>query len=132
LQPPLFARSTKMSQNASFSQADPLKRQCAEHRRWARTPSQPGVHALVVIGEKDDRLRAEVRNISPGGAGLVLARELEPGRAVLMDLHNQANGFRCQVSARVVYTADLSTGDVLHGCMFTRELSALEVRGLLA
>jgi hypothetical protein len=121
-----------MSRPVSSSQADPPKRQRAEQRRWVRMPCQPGTRALVVISENEYPWSAEVRNISPGGVGVVLARKLEPERTVLVDLHNEANGFRCQMPARVVYTADLPGGDVLHGCKFARELSDLEVRGLIA
>ena len=118
--------------SASSSPPDPSKRQRAEQRRWVRLPCQPGTGAFVVISEKEHPWRAEVRNISPGGIGLILAQKLEPERTVLVDLHNEINGFRCQAPARVVYAADLPTGDVLHGCKFARELSDLEVRGLIA
>jgi hypothetical protein len=121
-----------MSGSASSSPADPLKRQRVEQRRWARVPCQSGTRAFLVISENEDPWPAEIRNMSPGGVGLVVARKLEPERSVLLDLHNEANGFRCQVPARVVYTTDLPTGDVLHGCMFARALSNLEVRGLIA
>jgi hypothetical protein len=121
-----------MSRSVSSSPVDPSKRQRAEQRRWVRMPCQPGTRALVVISENEYPWPAEVRNISPGGLGVVLALRLEPERTVLVDLQNEANGFRCQMPARVVYTADLPSGDILHGCMFARELSDLEVRGLIA
>jgi hypothetical protein len=121
-----------MSGSVSSSPADPSKRQRAEQRRWVRMPCQPGTRSFVVISENEYPWPAEVRNISPGGVGVVLARKLEPERTVLVDLHNEANGFRCQMPARVVYTADLPGGDVLHGLRFARQLSDLEVRGLIA
>ena len=121
-----------MSGSASSSPADPSRRQRAEQRRWARTPCQPEIRALVVVGENEAPWQAEVLNISPGGIGLTLGQKLEAERIVLVDLHNEANSFRCQVPAKVVYTTDLPTGDILHGCKFARELTALEVRGLLA
>jgi PilZ domain len=121
-----------MSNVAHSSSPDPLRRQLQEQRRWPRRPCGTEMKAFVVVAENVAPWPATVRNISPGGISLTLEQNAEPERSVLLDLHNDANGFRCQVPAKVVYIVDLPTGDVLHGCKFARALSALEVRGLLA
>ncbi len=106
-------RSTQTSAEAV---SDP---QPAQQRVWVRHPSSLATHCQPVVGREGARWSAVIRDFSRGGIRLVLARQLEPGTLLNVELPASSTS----VLAYVVHAKRLPDGQWATGCHFTRELS---------
>jgi hypothetical protein len=61
-----------------------------------------------------------VRDVSPGGAGLLLDRGLAPGTDIVLDLRGPSTRVSFALSARVAHATPQPGGSWLTGCTFQR------------
>lgn len=74
---------------------------------------------------------ARICDLSAGGIGMLLARQLMPGRLVTVELPDPArNSWRLK-TLRVVHAAPKSAGQWLVGSMFTKALTTDELAAIL-
>ena len=91
-----------------------------DRRLWCRYKSDS--EATLQLGS-DDRVSARVRDISLGGANLVVNRPVSSGQMLTLELPS-ANGQELQVVlACVVRVVPTGEGEWSVGCVFSRELS---------
>jgi hypothetical protein len=103
-----------------------------ERRSTVRYPCHVETYCQPSSG-RDDELwwRGEIRNVSPGGLGLILTRGFEVGRYLEIELPVAVAGVNSAL-ARVVYAAKQSNGSWLVGCSFTQRLTDEQVQGIVA
>jgi hypothetical protein len=99
-----------------------------ERRVGVRYPSAVQTTLQPVNGAQPARLSACVRNISRGGANLLVSRALEPGDMVGVDLPSPDSQSTYTVLACVIHATPQSGGDWVVGCTFAQELSDAELR----
>jgi hypothetical protein len=76
------------------------------------------------------RWSAQVRNISAGGIGLVLARRFERGTVLMVELTDRVEGGSRHVPVRVVHTTAAGQGHWILGCSFVRTMNEEELDAL--
>src|SRR5262249_8344078 len=95
----------------------------AERRVWVRYPAdvlanvQPAQNA-----ELENRVCARVRDISLGGANLLVDRPFEAGQMLTLELPERDAHDKQTVLACVVRAVPESDGQWALGCVFSREL----------
>lgn len=109
----------------------PLKNQQVRLRVATRYVSSPGTRGRLHVAEEKRALRAWVRDISSQGIGLLLARKLEPGTPLIVQIDGKADGALSGLEARVVHATAQAAGEWLVGCALVRGLSAEELQDLL-
>jgi hypothetical protein len=100
-------------------------------RAWVRHPARGTVDYRQLPGHEGPPDAAELVNLSPAGAGLVVESPLEPGTALLLTLKRLDNKPDRQLLACVVYQAARDDGKWAIGCNFLHRLSEMEVDELL-
>jgi hypothetical protein len=102
-------------------------------RAWVRNPSaldaslsRPGAPAEGLLDV------ATVVNVSVGGVGVEVGREVRPGELLLLNLRNRSTGFCVNCLARVAHAERLTEGRWRAGCAFERPLTADELDALQA
>lgn len=98
-----------------------------ERRALLRYPAQPNSLCLVDQPFTRLHLRAEVRDISRGGAGLVLSMELPAGLVVELELTGSPP-LRKQATLR--HTQEIHEDQWFAGFAFAEELTPEELRAL--
>ena len=95
-----------------------------DRRLWIRYPSNLQTLVNSADGEGEDGSSAKIRDISRGGANLLLDKQFEPGQMISMELPSAASpGQVFQLLACVVRSQEESDGRFALGCVFSRELS---------
>jgi hypothetical protein len=94
----------------------------AERRTAVRYPSDLQTTCQPIMARDGSGWSAQVRNISTGGLGLVLARRFERGTLLVMDLDSTTQTASRTLIARVVHSTPLDDGNWLLGCAFANEL----------
>jgi hypothetical protein len=102
-----------------------------QRRKYPRFPCGPATFCIVVAGPFVKPDLAAVRDISRGGIGLILARRIQPGKVVTLNLFNVTRNFACQVVMRVIYTNKQADGSYFVGGAFGEELIDEEVQWLV-
>jgi|SRR5581483_1337253 len=99
-----------------------------ERRLWVRYPAD--LNALVqAAGNQDTRLSAKVRDVSQGGACLLMNRTFQPGQLLSLELPSADATAIHTVLACVVRASPESGGQWAIGCVFARELTAEDMEG---
>src|ERR1051325_4610076 len=91
-----------------------------ERRLWARYPAD--VQGNVQLTETDAKIQANVRDLSVGGANLIVNRRLEAGQMLSLELPGAADEVRTILACVVRVHAQADGGWSL-GCVFARELT---------
>jgi hypothetical protein len=105
----------------------------AECRVWQRdacglpTACQP----LAARSDSEMQWRGEMRDISVGGAGLVLERRFEPGTVLTVAVTGDPSRAGKPLLARVVHVRALGGRRWLLGCAFLSRLSTDQLQSLL-
>lgn len=74
---------------------------------------------------------ARLRDLSAGGAGLLLPRQVGPGGLVTLELRNRTQNSWLLKLLRVVHATPKSAGQWLVGSAFTQALTAEELAAVL-
>src|ERR1700749_3606838 len=108
--------------NGAGPEADALTRD--ERRLWIRYPADLKTCVQPADHPGEDRSSARVRDISRGGANLLLDRPVRPGQMLYlkMPIPNQPERF-IPLLACVVRNIEEANGGWSVGCVFSRELS---------
>jgi hypothetical protein len=94
----------------------------ADRRLWVRYPADLITNVHLADQPNPAKRPAMVRDISRGGANLLLDQEVQPGQLVNLELPSAAEG-AYQVLACVVRSEVEPSGRWALGCVFSRELS---------
>ncbi len=83
----------------------------------------------VLVGE--ETCTAAVRDISIGGIGFLINRQLEPGNLIRVELTNASQLFSDLRQARVAHVLPQVEGNFLTGCQFAEPLTYEQIYALL-
>jgi hypothetical protein len=105
-----------------------------ECRVWERQPCdlQTFCQPIAARADNDVMWPARLRDISPGGAGLVVGRRYEPRSVLAVEFPGNGAIPTDVLFARVVHATALADGYWLLGCAFASELSEFEIQNLLS
>ncbi len=104
-----------------------------ERRAYVRLPSELAATCSPAGTAREPAWPGRVRDLSPGGIGLLLQHRFRPGTTLVIDLREGTGARRQTVRARVVHaTAVLDDGNPcwLLGCAFDEPLSEEEFAAL--
>jgi c-di-GMP-binding flagellar brake protein YcgR len=102
-----------------------------DQRDWSRFESTFLVFYTETIAEAPARRPARVANISAGGIGLVVDRDVPNGAMLGLDLCTAAGELVTNILACVVHVNVLPEGGRILGCNFICELSEKHLNALL-
>src|SRR5262245_22884203 len=100
-----------------------------DRRLWVRDPGNLEATFEPAEPSDQDRLSAEVRDISRGGANLVVERAFQPGDLLSLELPGLADSSRATVLACIVRVRSSAKGKWELGCVFSRELNDDDLQG---
>ena len=101
-------------------------------RAWVRhTPRQETYSYLMPLSE-EDRFPARVQDLSTGGVGLHLAKPIDLGRFIFVELISHTGHFSRLLLTRVVHVSQHPEGGYVLGGEFIGTLAAKELQFLLA
>ena len=103
-----------------------------ERRKWRRYLCGLTAFSRVIGSPGEPRWPAQVLDLAAGGVRLVLARRLEPGTPLTVQLIDSKRRFSCTVRATVVYTRPHTAEQWVAGCSFAYPLGAEASRAFLA
>jgi PilZ domain len=112
-------------------------KQCldTERRAWPLVASGQEVFCQAVAcfdaGEPEMAWSGKVRDVSPGGIGLILGRRFEPGTALILELARDADESR-RLLVRVVHATRETKRRWIVGCAYAYALSQEELRTFLS
>jgi len=102
----------------------------AERRVWVRYPADVVANVLPAQGTAlENRVSARVRDISLGGANLLVERPFEAGQMLTLELPERDANDKQTVLACVVRAVPESEGQWELGCVFSRELTDEDLNG---
>jgi serine/threonine protein kinase len=105
----------------------------ADRRQEPRYPASPGVTAAVLATLGNGAWKAEVQNVSVGGARLRIIRPgcvLRPGRVLEIALNNATRGLCLVLRFRLAHCTERKGGDYEVGGSFDRTLQVKELEVL--
>lgn len=118
---------------ARFDAEQPVPAAALERRAWVRFGSDDAL-CQARGSLKDAGWTARVKDISPGGVGLIMRHRFRAGTTLLVELRNRAGTLRRLLAARVVHVRPFR-GDAepsWHvGCAFFTPLGDDELAELL-
>jgi hypothetical protein len=100
----------------------------AERRVWLRYPSSAQVSCHGAGEPEGENLSARVVNISRGGIGLVVDREMEVGRFLSVELPAPSPEGVSRVLAYILHVTPQPDGQWAVGCSFSVELNDDDLR----
>jgi PilZ domain len=100
----------------------------SRHECGLQTSCQP----IAARGDQDMSWPAEIRDLSTGGAGLVLGRRFERGAGLAIEIPETPEAPGDTLLVQVVHVKALSAGQWLLGCRFVSRLSDDELNRLVA
>ena len=103
----------------------------SEKRQHPRFDCGRGTVGLLSLDGQLTVRPVEVRNLSRGGACLVVEQRVELEKTVVLALRGPRAGFIWRGRARVVYILNRPDGRHVLGCAFLRELTDDDVRQLV-
>lgn len=86
-----------------------------DRRAVERIAVTPGTSCSFISPVVEDFGAALVRDISLNGIGVVVARKLEVGKLLVIELVNQARGFSRTMMVRVVHVTVVNGGFLIGG-----------------
>jgi len=96
--------------------------------RYRCAPATPG---RVILPDDHEYQRAWVLNLSRAGVGLHMARNLEPGTLLVIQLKGNGGGKSYELAAQVAHATPQLDNEWLIGCAFLRPLSEQDLDDLL-
>jgi hypothetical protein len=104
-----------------------------DRRLWVRFPADLQTNVQLEEGPvAENRVSAKVRDISHGGANLLVERPFEVGQMLTLELPQESPEDSHTVLACVVRVFPAGAGQWALGCIFSRELSADDLEGFEA
>lgn len=101
-----------------------------ERRLWVRYPADLRANVQVTEGAAPvHRVSAQVRDISLGGANLLVNRSFEAGQLLSLELPRAGTEDKHIVLACIVRAAPVGKGQWALGCVFSRELTDDDLEG---
>lgn len=94
-----------------------------ERRLWVRHPADLSTTIQLTDQSRGGKSAAQIRDISRGGASLLLDHEIEPGQLINLELPHSMSDQKCTVLACVVRANQEGDGRWAIGCVFSRELT---------
>jgi PilZ domain len=104
----------------------------AERRVWVRSLSDVETNCKLADAPATGRMLARIRNISRGGAKLLVPQPLPPGALLSIEMPGAGPGDEYFVLACVIHSAAQPNAEWALGCTFARELSEEEVQSLIS
>ena len=101
-----------------------------ERRLWIRYPADVTTKIRAADEAPEGMASAQIRDISKGGAHLLLDYAIQPGQLVNLELPGGSAEDTTTVLACVVRTSEEADGRWAVGCVFARELSKDDLTGL--
>lgn len=101
----------------------------ADRRLWTRYASDFPIRVQLANDGENQAVTARVRDISLGGANLVLDRPFETGQILTLDLPCRPGEDANTVLACVVRVSGEKSGEWSMGCVFSRELTEEDMAG---
>lgn len=102
-------------------------------RRTSKRHTVLATHERLVAAIGDDFCLAKIRNISPDGISLILARPVESGSVLSVDLiDTKTNKFSRTLQVRIIYSVEHPSGDWILGGSFNGRLTNEELQQFLA
>jgi hypothetical protein len=83
-----------------------------------------------IAAARDDPWPAQVRDLSPGGIGLLIKRRFEPGTLLAVELQSMTQSFSRTLVARVIHAKSQGGGDWVIGCILASRLDEDELEAL--
>jgi serine/threonine protein kinase len=108
-----------------------------ERRAWVRHALEVGSCGVIDTNlfrgapENEEYWPLVIRDVSLGGAGVLLARRFEPGTELSIEFSAGPDAPPRRLAAKVVRVVPERNGHWVHGCAFTQRLSEDELDGLL-
>jgi len=96
--------------------------------RYRCAPATPG---RLILPEGQEYQRAWVLTLSRGGVGLHVARKLEPGTLLVIQLKGNASGKSYELAAQVAHVTPQLGDEWLIGCAILRPLTEQDLDDLL-
>jgi hypothetical protein len=103
-----------------------------ERRVWVRSLSDVETNCKLADAPATGRMLARIRNVSQGGANLLVPQPLPPGALLSIEMPGTGPGDEYFVLACVIRSAAQPHGEWSLGCTFARELSEEEVQSLVS
>jgi c-di-GMP-binding flagellar brake protein YcgR len=103
----------------------------SNRRATVRYQCPPATSGKVYCGEALEFQQAWVLDLSMGGMGLLLARPLQAGALLNIQIKILSPKKLFQLSARVVHATAQPNGDWLVGCEFDQKLTGEDLDALL-
>jgi hypothetical protein len=103
----------------------------ADPRRYPRFRCNLEGLCQLITREIEPLWPVRIRDLSQGGAGMVIQRQVALGSQIVLFLRDQSGTIERQVPARVVFAREHSDGSNVIGCEFISALPAPDVRALL-
>jgi hypothetical protein len=103
-----------------------------EKRAWIRFSCEgerPAQATLLI--NPNNKIQAQVLNISPGGVGLATQRHCEPGTPLKIELIDASGRTSRPMQVRVVHSTSKGEEDWVIGCAFETPLNEEDVAALL-
>jgi hypothetical protein len=103
-----------------------------ENRAWIRFSCQgerPPQATLII--NPNNKIQAQVLNISPGGVGLATHRHCEPGTPLKIELIDASGRTSRPMQVRVVHSTSKGKEDWIIGCAFETPLNEEDLAALL-
>jgi len=103
-----------------------------EKRAWIRFSCEgerPAQATLLI--NPNNKIQAQVLNISPGGVGLATKRHCEPGTPLKIELIDASGQTSRPMQIRVVHSTSKGKEDWVIGCAFDTPLTEEDVAALL-
>ena len=101
-------------------------------RRWVRFPCNVETVCYASETAPGEQIRARVLNISPGGIGLLVPCQFEPGTLLHFEPPAPPGQPVLWILIRVVRAIEHTNGDWFLGCEFAHQLDPGELSALLA
>ena len=101
-----------------------------ERRLWVRYPAQISTTVSPTTNNEALRLLSQIRDISRGGASLVINHAFEPGEHISIELPLAGNEQAQTVLACIVRAVEEKPGVWALGCVFAQELSDSDLEGM--
>lgn len=99
-----------------------------ERRMWVRYPADMQSSVQLADYPGEDRVPTRIRDISKGGANLLVDKPFQTGQLLRLELPRE-DGSPLQVLACVVRSLHEETGKYSLGCVFSRELTEDDLLG---
>jgi hypothetical protein len=107
----------------------PSPEDATERRLWVRYPADMKTSVQLNGKAEPVRMSVVVRDISLGGANLLIDRSFAPGAMLRIELPRSSSGDTLEVLACVVRVDDEGEGHWSIGCVFSRELTDQDLEG---